>query len=617
VLLVHTRLAIQDLSLAGHQPMEWEGKSSVDSLRSSAVADPAVAGDELEQATGDRRPKTDDPAPSGPVIVFNGEIYNFRELRAELEAEGWVFRTRTDTEVILALYVRDGQRCVERLRGMFAFVIWDEAARSVFLARDPLGIKPLYLCEGDGKLAFASELRALVRAGLCGREIDAAGLASFLSFGAVVEPGTILEGVTKLPAGHAMEWKDGQSRTWAYWKPELVPQQEVPEAVAQARRALLDSVRAHLVSDAPVGVFLSGGMDSTAMAVLAQEAGIGELRTFSIGFAEEGFDESGPARRTAEALGAKHHEWKLGAVEGRELVKDFVGSLDQPTIDGFNTYCVSKFAREGGCKVVVSGLGGDEILGGYGSFRQVPKLCQIYRLLGWVPGTRQVAGRFLRSSRNPVRRRVGEFLAGSGSVTSAYEACRSLFTASEAAALVGFLLNKEVPAAAVAAGTAIPAALPVVTEDAVSVLELTRYMRNQLLRDSDVMSMRWGLELRVPMVDAELFEALGQIPHGQRLAPGKWLLGEAVPEIPAEIRNQAKRGFTFPFAQWMAGDWQAMLESSGQGAPVALPNWYQKWALFIFQQWKEQVLGDRVAGEGRRRPETGDLREMENLRLET
>jgi asparagine synthase (glutamine-hydrolysing) len=160
VLLVHTRLAIQDLSLAGHQPMEWEGKSSVDSLRSSAVADPAAAGDELEQATGDSRPMTDDSAaPCGPVIVFNGEIYNFRELRAELEAEGWVFRTRTDTEVILALYVRDGQRCVERLRGMFAFVIWDEAARSVFLARDPLGIKPLYLCEGDGKLAFASELR--------------------------------------------------------------------------------------------------------------------------------------------------------------------------------------------------------------------------------------------------------------------------------------------------------------------------------------------------------------------------------------------------------------------------------------------------------------------------
>lgn len=180
-------------------------------------------------------------------------------------------------------------------------------------------------------------------------------------------------------------------------------------------------------------------------------------------------------------------------------------------------------------------------------------------------------------------------------MTSAYEACRSLFTASEAAALAWFLLDRKVTAVAAAGSTApqAPAAgLPRAVEDAVSVLELTRYMRNQLLRDSDVMSMRWGLELRVPMVDAELFEALGRIPHGQRLAAGKWLLGEAVPEIPAEIRNQPKRGFTFPFSQWMAGDWQAMLESSGQGAPVPLPNWYQKWALFIFQQWKAQVLGD-------------------------
>ena len=325
VLLVQTRLAILDLSAAGHQPMERSRTEVVGEDGGGLTADVSDAGQ--------------------LVIVFNGEIYNFRELRAELEAEGVVFRTQTDTEVILALYERDGARCVERLRGMFAFVIWDEGTKTAFMARDPLGIKPLYWCETDGVFAFASELRALVQAGLCGKEIDPAGLWTFLRFGSVAEPGTILRGVSMLPAGHAMEWKSGQTRVWSYWVPELSERAPVAKPAAVAREALLDSVRSHLVSDAPVGVFLSGGIDSTVMALLAQQAGIGELRTFSIGFDESAFDESAAARTTAELLGATHREWRLNAGEGQSLIRGFIKALDQPTIDGLNTYCISKLAH--------------------------------------------------------------------------------------------------------------------------------------------------------------------------------------------------------------------------------------------------------------------------------
>jgi asparagine synthase (glutamine-hydrolysing) len=568
VLLVQTRLAILDLSSAGHQPME-RPRSGADGEESGGV--------------------TADVADAGRlVIVFNGEIYNFRELRAELEAEGVVFRTQTDTEVILALYERDGARCVERLRGMFALVIWDEGTRTAFVARDPLGIKPLYWCETDGVFAFASELRALVQSGLCGKEIDPAGLWSFLRFGSVAEPGTILRGVSMLPAGHAMEWKAGRTRVWPYWVPELSEQPPVAKPAAVAREALLDSVRSHLVSDAPVGVFLSGGIDSTVMALLAQQAGIGELRTFSIGFEESAFDESAAARTTAELLGATHREWRLNAGEGQSLIRGFIKALDQPTIDGLNTYCIAKLAHEGGCKVVLSGLGGDELLGGYKTFQRVPLLIKWHRRLSRVPGASGLVGAWLGRSRDPVRRRLGEYVQGPGSAVRAWEACRSLFTEAEASQLTAHLLGRpwQPPALPVSPPTTVP---PPLAEDSVSLFEMTRYMRHQLLRDSDVMSMRWGLELRVPMVDRDLFEALGKIPSAQRLRPGKQLLVDAVPELPDHVLNQPKRGFTFPFTRWVEGEWQEMLESSGQNSPVPLTSWYQKWALFVFQQWKVEL----------------------------
>ena len=602
VLFVHTRLAILDLSPAGHQPMV------VSKVGSSQLAVGGLVRVGVPPAVDGVPPGTTALLPGVPAdhprlaIVFNGEIYNFRELRAELEAKGHVFSTQTDTEVILHLYAEEGTACVERLRGMFAIALWNAEDGSVFLARDPLGIKQLYLAEIEGGLAFASELRPLVKAGLVAPEVDPLAVQAFFRHGSVPEPMSPLRGTRLLPAGHALEWRDGVVREWKWWSPTFPLAVDVSseEAGRRTRAALQDSVRAHLVSDVPVGVFLSGGLDSTAIAALVRKSGHAALRTFSISFDEADFDEGGPARRTAEHFGAEHHDWRLQEAEGRALIDDFLGSLDRPSVDGFNTFCVSKFARQHGCKVVLSGLGGDEVFGGYGNFQRVPQLVQAHRRLGRL-GLRRLAAGILGKSRSPVRRRLGEFLAGTGTTDAAYTACRSLFTEEEAKRLAEHLVGTTdvpgrvgVPPAVpgVPPGTSPAPPQPETLPNAVSLLELTRYMRSQLLRDSDVMSMRWGLELRVPFVDRTLFEAVRDIPASVRLAKGKQLLADAVPEIPEWIRNRPKKGFMFPFQKWLGGGWESVVRESLAGCPVEMPNWYQRWAVFVFRQWQAQIVCD-------------------------
>ncbi len=542
-LLVHTRLAILDLSAAGAQPMT-RGRV---------------------------------------VISFNGEIYNFKELKEELEAAGEVFVSHGDTEVMLALYLREGAGFVKRLRGMFAFALWDEAAGKVLLGRDPLGIKPLYVCERDGELGVASELRALVKASFCGRELDEEGVWSFFRYGSVAEPRTMIDGVRMLPAGHVMEWAEGRSELRCYWEPNI-PQGDEVDAVGRTRRALEDTMRAHLVSDVPVGVFLSGGMDSTTLALLARREG---LRTFAIGFEEMKYDESAVAERTARALGTQHTTKVMTATEGRAWMRDFVGSLDQPTIDGFNTYCVSRVASEAGCKVVLSGVGGDEVFGGYASFQRIPQLVRWHRRLGWLPGACGLGAALLGLvKRTPVGRRVAEFLRSDGSVMAAWEACRVMYTKEEALALTGHFCGASDGGGEVGRGW-----MGRTEGDAVSLLEISRYMRNQLLRDSDVLSMRWGLELRTPLVDHVLYESLFAIAARRRLRLGKELLAEAMPELPEWVVGQKKRGFAFPFEEWFAAEWEGELRGGSEGLPVAAVTWYQQWACFVFNQWRAEVLG--------------------------
>lgn len=552
--LAHARLSILDLSPAGHQPMS---------------------------------------TPDGRLtIVFNGEIYNFQKLRAALLERGAEFRSHSDTEVILRAYEAHGPACVGMLRGMFAFALWDEREKTCLLARDPFGIKPLYFHNAGNRLTFASEQRALLASGLVPRELDPQGLYGYLRTGSVPEPRTLLRNVGCLEAGHHALWRDGKLETKRFWQLRFTPETApVADAPGRARAALLDSVEHHFVSDVPVGVFLSGGLDSTALVALARAVGHQDLHTYSIAFPESANDEGGLARRTAAAFDTRHHEWPLDAATGRDLFGQFLRAMDQPSIDGLNTFTVSKFARADGMKVVLSGLGGDELLGGYKSFAEVPRLARWNRRLSWTGPVRTGLGHALELSRRPQLRRLGDMLGQPPDLGSAYNALRGIFTRAEARALTRHYTGE--PADSLDDSAYDPDPKPPTAEDAVSGLELTRYMRNQLLRDSDVMSMAQGLELRVPFLDPVMAESLAGIPAAQRLQAGKRLLIQAVPEIPEWIVRQPKRGFLFPFEQWLGGEWRETFTAIDRASPVPTQTWYRKWALFVFEQWRARALPAR------------------------
>jgi asparagine synthase (glutamine-hydrolysing) len=542
--LAHTRLAVIDLSPAGHQPM--------------------IAGDQ--------------------VIVFNGEIYNFRELRAELEAAGVELRTQSDTEVLLHLYRREGPAMLARLRGMFALVIWDERERSAFLARDAFGIKPLYYSLHGGRLAFASEVRALRTVGLASDNPDGAAIQRYLESGSVAEPATLLRDVRCLPAGHCLVWQDGCVREQVWWRPVFAPQaMSVTEAAERTRAALIDSVQSHFVSDVPVGLFLSGGIDSTLLAALARTVGHEGLESFSIGVDAARLDESDVAARTAAHFGLRHHLLRLDAAGMAARFPDFLARMDQPSIDGFNSFVVAGFAREQGMKVVLSGLGGDEFFGGYPSFQAVPRLAHLAGLARHLPGAPALGRRIEGALLPPRLRRIGDLLQRPPGLEEVWRVYRGIFPRAAArrlAARFAGCAESELPE--VEAAPAVPCADE---RDQVSWLEATAYMRHQLLKDSDVMSMAHGLELRVPLVDRVLFESIAVIPAELRLRPGKRLLLEAVPEIPAWVAGAPKRGFLFPYQEWLAADWGSAFAGAREMLQDPRAPWYQVWSVFMLRHW--------------------------------
>ena len=549
--LVHTRLSILDLSSAGHQPMQ---------------------------------------SPDGRyVIVFNGEIYNFRELRAELSAEGVVFNSHTDTEVILKLYERLGVNCLPRLRGMFAFAVWDEQEESCFFARDPLGIKPLYYGLKSGRLIFASEVRTILKQGDISTELDRAGVFGYLVTGSVPEPKTIFKNIHSLTAGHYLLYENGRLDDRCYWNPDFKTLNvSSEEAFSRTRAALVDSVSYHLVSDVPVGIFLSGGLDSSAILALARanEAGA-ELHTYSIALEDAARNEGGIAKKTAAFFGAKHTELMLTASIAKELFSKFLTSIDKPTIDGFNTYCVCYLASQCGIKVVLSGLGGDELFGGYPSFRAVPNLfhfAKAWSLTG--PLGRGAANLLGRVHCGAQWRRVAELLSKPPSFLRAYQCFRGNFAKPEAASI----LRHSFPDLGLPSEDEVDCVLHNGVDidhdlGAVSWLEISNYMRNQLLGDSDVFSMAWSLELRTPFVDSRLCNELHLIPAGIRCQVGKRLLQEAVPELPKFLLNLPKRGFQFPFDQWLSSEWSDVFGRISAPDDVCLDTWYRKWSLFVLKDY--------------------------------
>ncbi|MBP9826078.1 MAG: asparagine synthase (glutamine-hydrolyzing) [Thermoanaerobaculia bacterium] len=528
LLLAHRRLSILDLSPAGAQPM-----SSADGRF---------------------------------TIVFNGEIYNFRDLAAELAGQGVPLRSRSDTEVLLELWRREGLRALARLRGMFALAIWDGLTSELVLARDPYGIKPLYYSLEGGQLRFASQARALEAGGGLSLEVDPAAVAGLLSWGAVPEPLSLRKSIRALPAGHwAKVTGDGS------FVLETVPRIALDPAPADAAAALAASVRAHLVSDVPVGIFLSAGLDSALVAALAVRGAGGQgepLTALTLTWAEARgtvADEEPLARATAAALGLRHVVREIDGGEVRSLMPKILDAMDLPSIDGFNTWLVARLAREEGLKVALSGLGGDELFGGYSSFRDVPLWRSLATRLRRLPGL-AAAWPGLARRLAPETPKLASVLRYGASFAGAYALRRAVFLPHE----VDQLLER--------AGLGDPGVRPydapfdswlqmreAVLGDpthllrdpwrTVHLLESSLYLRHQLLRDSDWAGMAHGVEIRTPLVDSWLRAEMGSLNFEPARSKGKAaVVKEAAPELPEEVFSRPKSGFQMPIADWLEND---------------------------------------------------------------
>lgn len=500
------------------------------------------------------------------VIVFNGEIYNHAALRAELEGQGQRFRTTSDTETLLHLYRRDGPAMVEQLRGMFAFAIWDGAKRGLFLARDPYGIKPLYYANDGWTFRFASQVKALMAGGAISDAPEPAGAVGFMLFGSVPEPFTLYREVRALPAG-CTQWVDAAgprepapfvSLSGILAEPTLGDARDLD---ARVRAAVLDSVRAHMIADVEVGVFLSAGIDSGALLGLMRDAGQTRVRAITLGFDEfvgTPEDEAPLAAEVADLYGAEHIVRRVARCEFEDDLPAILAAMDQPSIDGVNTWFVAKAAKEAGLKVALSGLGGDELLAGYPSFADIPRWVNWLRVPAAAPGL-GVAARGLITALAPGLVERSPKLAGmleyGGDYAGAYLLRRGVFLPFELKGLLSPEFVQEgvrrlAPLRRLNASLTPRPSSPLAR---VSALESANYMRHQLLRDADWAGMAHSLEIRTPLVDIALLRALAPLTAAFGHGAGKRALARAPSTpLPAHIAERAKTGFVVPTNAWVA-----------------------------------------------------------------
>jgi asparagine synthase (glutamine-hydrolysing) len=485
-------------------------------------------------------------------IVFNGEIYNHRELRTRLERRGARFHSRSDTEVVLQMYRHYGTDCVELLRGMFAFVIWDERTNRLFVARDPYGIKPLYFADDGKTFRCASTVKALLAGGAIPRKRDPAGTAGFLMLGSVPEPFTIVSGVRAVEAGtHLVVDAEGRHEPRRYYsiarvfrharEQQTIASLTTPEVLL--RELVTDSIAHHLVSDVPVGMFLSAGIDSATVAALAAASSPEPMRTITIlfdAFRDREFDETRGASLVARSLGTPHTTRVVTREEFLGDLPRIFDAMDQPTIDGVNTWFVSKATAEQGLKVALSGIGGDELFGSYPSFARVPKMRNMAAMAQRVPFGRRAARTFLAlRSRNPKAHAIpylGESDAG------AYFLTRGLFLPEEIDAGAFDVLAHINQAFDVDPGTDF---------GRVATLEASLYMRNQLLRDTDWASMAHSVEVRTPLIGSWLLRQLAPLLLSQGARCKQLFAASPHRPLPSAIKDRRKTGFQTPLREWL------------------------------------------------------------------
>ena len=569
VLLGSTRLAIIDTSAAGHQPMN-------------------------------------DPE-SGNWITYNGETYNFKDLRREIGNVRW--SSNTDTEVVLRAYRKWGVDAFRRMRGMFALAIWDHTKQELVLARDPLGIKPLYYHVAENRLLFASELRALLASGLVPRRLSAVGVDSFLSNGSVASPLTIVDGIKQLLPGHCLQVRADESGNVDLREVEFATsngkrtESNRDEAVARLRSELEESVRLHLVSDVPLGVFLSGGMDSSALVALMHRLNE-RPKTFSVVFDENTFTEAPFSRAVAERFNTDHAEIRLSEDRLIQILPDAIAAIDQPTMDGINTFVISRAVKDAGITVALSGLGGDELFAGYPSFRRTVRLAAIpsasKRVLRAAAGVGKVA---LNGSVQ--RHKFWQLANSAGTPEDVYRISRQLFSKESVLQMTGRTPD-------IYSNNGNHHSSDVI--NTISTLELKGYMTNTLLRDTDAMSMAHSLEVRVPFVDAKVVDYVLSLPGEWKLpaqnSTPKPLLAEALGDLlPRDLMARPKMGFTLPFEKWLQRNLRAELSSvledsqrlSAAGLNVQAVQkiwrnflekpravgWSRPWSLYVLAKWCE------------------------------
>ena len=519
----------------------------------------------IDVATG-RQPISNE---DGTVwIVFNGEIYNYRELRAGLITRGHQFQTRTDTETIVHLYEEEGERCVEKLRGMFSFAIWDKRDRSLLLARDRLGKKPLHYTLAGDTLVFGSEIKSLLQHAGVKREVNLEAISDYLSYGYIPDPATAFRDIHKLPPGHTLTFKDGRIRTRRYWdfnySGESGPARDESYYVERLRDLLAEAVRIRLESEVPLGAFLSGGIDSSTIVALMAREMDQPVKTFSIGFNESSFDELKYARRTAERFGTEHHEFVVTPDICR-IVEDIVWHHDEPFADvsSIPTFVVSQMARQY-VTVVLAGDGGDELFAGYEGYVREQKYDAAERIPGFVRRglLRPLSQAMPRSAYGKrmlahIARRDGQRRVNGMSYFNE-DAKRDLLSAEVRSALNGYD-----SAAAFERLYDVPESRERL--DRHMYLDGKTYLPGDILVKVDRMSMANSLETRAPLLDHELIDFVQTIPASLKLRglETKYILKRAVTGlIPDEIIHRRKQGFDVPIKRWFNQELRQMLDDT-------------------------------------------------------
>jgi len=594
-----TRAAVRDMMVASrHRGPDGSGSVEIPCAESCLVlGHTRLSILDLRQRS--RQPMHD--AESGSWLVYNGEIYNFGELRAELEDLGMKFASSGDSEILLKALVHWGEQALQKLEGMFAFAFWEGRSRNLWLVRDRVGMKPLYYYAGVRRFAFASEVKALERAQICSLSVDHRSVDSFMAYGAVIGPNTIFNEIRELEPGHFLRVNArGEVAESEYWSlsgsltmSESDEIRDFDHAVANIKDHLEAAVSAQLVSDVPVGVFLSGGVDSSLLALLASRNANNPITLLTVAFPEQEFSELPYAQQMARGLPHHHEVVTLTAEQLKDLLPNALRAMDQPTVDGINTFVISGVGASLGLKVLLTGIGGDELFGGYTTFINAP------RLLRYGAGLRRAARVLSRfSMKNPIPWKKMAEAGPSRNLAEAYLLQRSIRWQQGDREVRSHRVQETVD--------------PLANDfQKVAALELQFYTRNQLLRDADVFSMANSVELRVPFLDRGLLQAALAIPpayHFER-GRGKRITWQILRDLVGErIPKRHKMGFTFPWQQWLRCSLREtiahtlrdvqlyeplmihpaygrrLLDGLEQGDP--LQPWSEVWSLFVLLNWQ-------------------------------